>query len=106
MPSAPHRRSVPRSAANLRGWLNEPYVTEAVITVLKAARMPLMLREVAEACGYPISSASRVLYRLHLAGLAMRYKLPMQRHAYCHKRKACIAGGARRMLFVYRWTDA
>ena len=98
-PQAPRSQS----AANLRGWLNEPYVKEAVIAVLKAADMPLMLREVAEAAGFPTSSASRVLHRLYTAGQTTRYKLPIQRHAYCLKRKVCVPGGATRMLFVYSW---
>ena len=100
-PGGRHRRSVPRSAANLSGWLHEPYVKNAVIAVLKSAKMPLMLREVAEAAGFPISSASRVLYRLHRGGQVRRYRLPMQRPGYCHQRKAVTPGSATRRLFVY-----
>ena len=97
---------VPRSAANLRGWLNEPYVKDAVIAVLKGADMPLMLREVSEGAGFPTSSASRVLTRLYQGGHVSRYQLPMQRPGYCHQRKAVTPGSARRMLFVYRWVSS
>ena len=95
--------AAPRSAANLLGWLHEPYVKDKVVAVLKSAEHPLLMCEVAEACGFPVSCANRVLLRLHQRGQAARYKLPIQRHAYCRKTKACIPNGARRQLYVYSW---
>lgn len=94
---------MPRSAANLAGWLNEPVITEPVIDFLKSAEYPVLMREVADACAVPVSSANRVLLRLFGAGRVTRYKLPMQRPGYCHLRKASIPGSATRMLFVYSW---
>jgi hypothetical protein len=94
---------VPRSAANLSGWLNEPYVKRAVIGVLTSADQPLLMCEVAEACGFPVSCANRVLLRLHKSGQATRYKLPIQRHAYCRKTRTCIPNGATRQLYLYSW---
>ena len=96
-------RPVPRSAANLGEWLNEPYITDPVIGFLRSAQMPVLMRDVATACGVSVNSANRVLLRLHASGRANRYKLPIQRHAYCHKRKAVIPYAATRMLFVYTW---
>ncbi len=90
---------------NLREWLNEPYVKDVVVAALASAEHPLLLRDVAEICGIPISSANRVLRRLHERGQATRYKLPIQRHAYCWRRKTCVPGGARRMLYAYSWAD-
>lgn len=101
MAGGPLRPLVPRSAANLRGWLNDPYVKDAVVAVLAAADQPLLMREVAEACDIPVRCANRVLLRLHKRGEVSRYRLPIQRPAYCHKRKAVVPGGATRMLFVY-----
>lgn len=99
----PRSLAAPRSAANLLGWLHEPYVKDKVVAVLKSAEHPLLMCEVAEACGFPVSCANRVLLRLHQRGQAARYKLPIQRHAYCRKTKACIPNGARRQLYVYSW---
>lgn len=96
---------MPPKAANLGKWLNEPFVQDAVIAVMMQRNPPMLLREVAQACDLPIRAANRVLIRLHRKGVVDRHKLPMQRHAYCHRRKACIAGGARRMLYVYSWAD-
>ena len=94
---------MPRSAANLEGWLNEPRVKNAVIAVLKTAEYPMLMREVAEGCAIQISSANRVLLRLHKSGQATRYKLPIQRHAFCRKVMACVPNAATRKLFVYSW---
>lgn len=92
-------------AENLLGWIEEPYVQDEVIRVLKAAEFPLLLREVAEGAKQPIRAANRVLGRLHRKGHVSRYKLPMQRPYYCHKLKAVVPDAARRMLFVYTWVD-
>ena len=96
---------MPRKATNLGEWLNEPYRKDAVVAFLKAAEYPVLLREVADGCSIQLSSANRVLLRLHAAGHATRYMLPIQRPGYCHKRKAVVQAGARRMLFVYTWID-
>lgn len=93
------------NAGNLGKWLNEPFVQNAVISVLMQRNPPMLLSEVAQACDLPIRAANRVLIRLHRKGFVDRYKLPMQRHAYCHRRKVCVAGGARRLLFVYSWAN-
>lgn len=95
---------MPRSAANLSGWLNEPLVQDAVVAALKGGGSKL-LSEVAEACDLPISSANRVLLRLYRKGRVSRYKLPIQRHSYCHRIKACVPGGATRMLYLYSWAS-
>ena len=92
---------MPRKASTLGEWLNEPYRKDAVVAFLKSADKPLLLREVAEGCAIQLSSANRVLLRLHAAGQATRHKLPIQRPAYCHKRRAVVPCGARRMLYVY-----
>ena len=94
---------MPSNAANLIGWLHEPYVQAPVIDVLKRAEYPLLMCEVAEACAIPVSSANRVLLRLHKSGRAIRYKLPIKRHAYCRKTRACVPHGATRQLYVYSW---
>ena len=65
----------------------------------------MLLRDVARECAIPISSANRVLCRLHKKGLLTRYKLPMNRHRFCHKRRVCVANGATRWLYVYVWTE-
>ena len=96
---------MPRSVANLGKWLNEPVVQDAVAGALINGGQPMLMREIAEACDIPVRSANRALLRLHHRGSVTRYKLPMQRHAYCHRRKACIAGGATRLLYVYTWAD-
>lgn len=95
-----------RRTANLAPWLNEPVVQDAVAGVLMRADQPMLLCEAAAACDLPLWTANRVLGRLCRKGVATRYKLPMQRHAYCHRRKTCIPGGATRMLFVYSWLSA
>ena len=82
-------------------WLNEPYRQDAVVAFLKSAEWPVLLREVAEGCSIQLSTANRVLLRLHAAGQATRHKLPMQRPGYCHKLKAVTPGSATRMLFAY-----
>jgi predicted transcriptional regulator len=89
----------------LKGWLNEPYAQDPVIAVLEAAEWPMTLREVAEEAKVPLRSANRVLYRLHKKGRVTRYRLPMQRHAYCRKRRECIPYAAKRMLYVYKWRE-
>ena len=94
---------MPRKAANLGEWLNEPYRKDAVVAFLKAAEWPVLLREVAEGCSIPLSTANRVLLRLHAAGQATRQKLPMQRPGYCFRRKEVTPGSATRILFVYSW---
>lgn len=91
------------SAANLGEWLNEPYVQDVVVKMLVEADCALVLRDFVCTGGIPIASANRVLLRLHDRGFVTRYKLPMDRHIYCHKRKACVAWGARRMVFAYTW---
>jgi hypothetical protein len=88
---------------HLRGWLNEPYMKEKVIAALQRAQYPLTLREISEAADVPIRPANRVLYRLWKKGSASRYKLPLQRHAFCRKRWACVPFAAKRMLYVYSW---
>ena len=98
-----HRWLVPRSAANLGAWLNEPVVMNPVIACLKSADGPITMRDVAIECLFPPSSINRVLLRLHGAGRVIRYKLPMQRPGYSHKTKASTPGTARRWLFVYSW---
>ena len=82
-------------------WLNEPYRKDAVVAFLQGAEFPVLLREVAEGCAIQLSTANRVLLRLHAAGQATRYKLPIKRPGYSHKLKAVVPGGATRMLFVY-----
>jgi len=96
---------VPRSAANLGEWVNEPYVTDPVIAFLKAAEFPVLMREVAEGCAIPVRCANRVLLRLEKKGRVSRHKLAMQRHLYCHKLKTVVPHAAKRMLFVYAWVD-
>ena len=90
-------------AANLGEWLHEPYRKGPVVAFLKAADCPVLLREVAEGCLIQLSSANRVLLRLHAAGHTTRHKLPIQRPGYCFRRKAVTPGSATRMLFVYSW---
>ena len=99
----PLRARVPHRAANLGEWLQEPYRKDVVVAFLKAAEWPVLLREVADGCAIQLSTANRVLLRLHAAGQATRHKLPIQRPGYCHKRKAVTPGSATRMLFVYGW---
>lgn len=94
---------MPSSAANLGKWLNEPYIMNPVIAFLQSAPMPVLMRDVATACEIPVSSANRVLLRLQASGQVIRYKLPIQRPGYCFKRKTCIPGTARRLLYVYSW---
>ena len=94
---------MPNRSANLSGWLNEPYVQDVVVRMLVEAEYALVLRDFVCTGGLPIASANRVLLRLHDRGLVSRFKLPMHRHIYCHKRKACIAGGAIRAVFAYTW---
>ena len=94
---------MPHSAVSLSAWLNEPFVQDAVIKSLTTVDYPLTLSEVAVACRVSIAAANSALLRLHKRGLVTRYRLPMQRHAYCHKRGQCIPGGATRMLYVYSW---
>ena len=91
-------------ARNLTGWLNEPVVQAVVVRMLTEAETPLVLRDFVATGGLRIASANRVLLRLHERGLVTRYKLPMQRHYYCHKRKACVPGGAVRWVFAYTRT--
>ena len=95
-----------RREANLGEWQNEPYVQDVVVEMLVEAAYPLVLRDIVCTGGIPIASANRVLLRLNDRGLVTRYKLPVDRHIYCHKRKACIAWGARRMVYAYSWTGA
>ena len=95
------RRPVPRKAANLGEWLHEPYRKDAVVAFLKSAEWPVLLREVADGCAIQLSTANRVLLRLHAAGQATRHKLPIQRSGYCFKRKAVTPDSARRMLWAY-----
>lgn len=97
---------MPHSAKNLRGWLNEPVVQDAVVHALTKVEYPLTLSEVAVACDVSIAAANSALLRLHKKGFVRRYRLPMQRHAYCHRRKACVPGGATRLLYVYAWADS
>ena len=96
-------RMMPHSAASLRPWLNDPVVQDAVVAVMTRGDYPMLLSEVAVACDLPIRAANRVLLRLHRKGVVSRYKLPIQRHAYCRKRRTCVPGAATRMLYVYTW---
>lgn len=91
-------------ADNLAGWLNKPVVQAVVVRMLTEAECPLVLRDFVSTGGLRVASANRVLLRLHGRGLVSRYKLPMQRHYYCHKRKACVPGAAVRWAFAYTWT--
>ena len=84
-------------------WLNEGYRKDPVVAFLKAAEWPVLLREVADGCAIQLSTANRVLLRLHAAGEATRHKLPIQRPGYCHKTRKSTPGTARRMLFAYSW---
>ena len=94
---------MPNRSSNLGEWLNEPYRKDMVIAFLKSAEWPVLLREVAEGCEIQLSSANRVLLRLHAAGQTTRHKLPIQRPGYCFRRKAVTPGSATRMLYVYGW---
>jgi predicted transcriptional regulator len=91
---------------NLGAWVNEPYVQRTVIEALRLATWPMTLREIAEAANVPLRPANRVLHRLYNKGLIQRSKLPMQRHAFCRKSWECIPHAAKRMLYVYSWTQA
>ena len=97
---------MPHSAANLTGWLNEPYIMDVVVRMLVEAEYALVLRDFVCTGGVPIASANRVLGRLHDRGLIRRYKLPMHRPVYSHARKSCIPDGARRMVFAFEWIGA
>ena len=97
---------MPHSAANLAGWENEPVVQSVVVRMLVEAGYPIVLRDLVCTGGLPISSAQRVLGRLHSRGLVTRFKLPMHRPIYSHQRKACIPDGARRMVYAYEWVGA
>ena len=90
-------------ARYLDGWITEPYFQNRVIAVLQPADSPLTLREISQRADVPLRPTNRILYRLFKKGLASRYKLPMQRHAFCRKRWVCVPYAARRMLFVYKW---
>ena len=74
--------------------------------MLVEAEYPMVLRDFVTTGGLPIASANRVLMRLHGRGLVTRQKLWMHRPLFCHRRKACIADGARRMVFAYEWVGA
>lgn len=97
---------MPYTAANLNGWLNEPYVKNAVIAVLRRTEQSILLREVAAEADVPISSANRVLGRLHKRGMVTRYKLPMLSPMHCRpKVTPWLPFKATRMLYVYEWVD-
>lgn len=93
-------------AANLAGWLNEPFVQAPVVETLVRAEQPLLLREIASECSAPISSVNRVLGRLHRRGFVTRYKLPVQGHPRRYGHQPCILCTATRLLYVYTWADA
>ena len=97
---------MPNRAANLGCWQNEPVVQSVVVRMLVEAGYPIVLRDLVCTGGLPISSAQRVLGRLHSRGLVTRFKLPMHRPIYSHQRKACIPDGARRMVYAYEWVGA
>ena len=88
---------------HLSGWIKEPYLQDKVIAAVKAADRPLTLREISQSAEVPLRSANRILYRLFKKSLVGRYKLPIQRHAFCRKRWVCVPYAAKRMLYVYRW---
>lgn len=91
-------------AANLAGWISEPYVQDVVVQMLvEAEDVSLVLRDFVCTGGLPIASANRVLLRLHDKRLVTRFKLPVERHIYSHKIKACTHYGARRRVWAYRW---
>ena len=92
--------------APLRPWLNEPYIKDKVVAALQRAEWPLTLSEVANEAGVHLRGANRVLFRLHKKGLVSRYKLPMQRHAFCRKTWQCIPNAAKRMVYLYTWREA
>lgn len=97
---------MPYSAANLAEWLNDPYIQDVVVGMLVDAEYPLVLRDFVTTGGLPIASANRVLMRLHGRGLVTRQRLWMHRPIYCRKRRACIADGARRLVYAYAWAEA
>jgi hypothetical protein len=99
--SAATERTNPIS--NLQGWLHEPYIQEPVIAALRRAEMPLTLREISQAAGVRLRPANRVLFRLWKKGQVTRYKIPLQRHAFCRKRWECVPYAATRLLYVYSW---
>lgn len=92
-------------ASRLGAWLNEGWIQAEVVAALKRADYALTLREISEASGVYSRHANRVLYRLWKKGLVTRYKLAMQRHAFCRKQWKVIPNASRRMLFVYRWRE-
>ena len=96
---------VTNRAANLAGWRNEPVVQAVVVRMLTEAEFPLVLRDFVATGGLRVASANRVLLRLHDRGWVSRYKLPMQRHYYCQKRKACVPGAAVRWVWAYTWIE-
>lgn len=102
MSAKPAPKALDRSIY-LRGWINEPYIQEPVIAVLKRAEWPLTLREVAREADVHLRGANRVLYRLCKKGLVTRRKLAMQRHAFCRKTWQCIPNAATRKLYAYSW---
>lgn len=101
---AAQSKSPPDYTANLAGFLNEPVIQAVVVRMLTEADYPLVLRDFVSTGGLRVTSANRVLLRLHDRGLVSRYKLPMRRHYYCHKRKACVPGATVRWVFAYTWT--
>ena len=93
-------------ALNLKGWISEPYVRDAVLAVLARAEQSLLLREIAMECEHPISSVNRVLGRLHKKGMVSRYKLPVQGHPQRYGHKPCLLCKATRMLYAYSIASA
>ena len=89
------------NSSNFGIWLNEPTVQDAVVAALLNADQPILLREVALECRVQISSANRVLCRLHKKGLVTRYKLPVQGHPSRYGHKPCLLCTATRLLYLY-----
>ena len=93
------------NSSNFGIWLNKPTVQDAVVATLLNADQPLLLREIALQCQVQISSANRVLCRLHKKGLVTRYKLPVQGHPSRYGHKPCLLCTATRNLFAYSWVE-
>ena len=94
---------VRRREANLGEWQNVPYVQDVVVKMLVDAEYPLVLADFVATGGLATASANRVLCRLHGRGFVTRQRLLEHRPVYCHRRRASIPGGAKRLVFAYSW---
>jgi hypothetical protein len=96
----------PSNPEQLRPWMNEPIVMNAILACMRASYRPLLGREIRQEIREPGPHCDRALRRLTKRGLLNRHRIPCSVARPQSNGGPPIAGGGTKMLWLYSLVES